>query len=87
MKIEINKDNINNLEENEYNDVIIIKWKAGELIKDILNKFKNVEKIYCSNNNIKSLINTIQIIFNKNNIYANKQYHDPSQIRFNLYEK
>lgn len=29
----------------------------------------------------------IKIIFNKNNIYANRQYHDPAEIRYNLYEK
>jgi hypothetical protein len=30
---------------------------------------------------------TIDLIFNRNNIYANIQYHDPAYIRYNLYDK
>jgi hypothetical protein len=28
-----------------------------------------------------------QLIFNRNNVYANKQYHDPSNIKYNVYDK
>jgi len=30
---------------------------------------------------------TLDIIFNKNNIFANRQYHDPAHIKYNLYQK
>ena len=30
---------------------------------------------------------TIDLIFNRNNVYANMQYHDPAHIMYNLYDK
>ena len=48
--------------------------------------FKN-EKGMLIDNNINLPFETIDIIFNRRNIYANIQYHDPAHIKYNLYDR
>lgn len=79
-----NKKKINFLEEEK-------KRMEEELNSDNDRFFLPVDEFKDRNGKTLSHISlpyeTIDIIFNKNNIFANKQYHDPAHIRYNLYEK
>ncbi len=37
--------------------------------------------------NFKLPYETIDLIFNRNNVYANIQYHDPAFIKYNIYDR
>jgi hypothetical protein len=48
--------------------------------------FKNKSGVYVVDN-FSLPYETIDLIFNRNNIFSNLQFHDPLQIKYNLYEK
>jgi hypothetical protein len=55
MNITINKSNIDTFTEEKYENVIRFEWEAGNLRKDILEKFPNLEIFICTDNELTTL--------------------------------